>query len=174
VIDLGRQQADHGADALAALEGLLACRGRPANGQAHAAFDRRCASSASVTTSRLETRRSIRCEGCCWLAAAAARPDSARFAAHRPGIDDRAFDGAEQAVGERGQRGRGRRVRLHPAHHAPSSSHSTASGSQAMRCARKAATPHSTATRPAQPAPGWAAAREQWVTAIPAAKSHAA
>ena len=41
-INLGRQQADHGAYALAALEGLLACCDlRPVNSQAHAAFDRR-------------------------------------------------------------------------------------------------------------------------------------
>jgi hypothetical protein len=35
------------------------------------------------------------------------------LAAHRPGIDNRAFDSAKQAVRECGKRGRGRRTRLH-------------------------------------------------------------
>ncbi len=37
------------------------------------------------------------------------------LAADRAGIDDCAFDGAQQSVRERGQSGRGGRMRLHPA-----------------------------------------------------------
>ena len=113
MINLGRQQASHGSDALAATKLLLDRRGlRPVKGQPHAARDRLLlvfvvvdhfhAGDAQVNSLRGALGR-------VWLVQALLR-----LAAHWASIDDRAFHGAQQAVGELGQSRRGRRMRLHP------------------------------------------------------------
>jgi hypothetical protein len=60
------------------------------------------------------------------------------------------------------------------AHHAPSRHHRTASGSHAMRSARSAARPQSTATSAIDTSNRLGRSQSQWVAVIPAANSHAA
>ena len=136
-----------------------------------------CLSSVSVTISRLETRTSIRCVGCGAGAVSSgtlsfrfcsASPRTAPASTTVPSTLRRSPSESEARAGA------GAGCGSISAHQAPSRHHRVARGNQATRWARMAATQHRTATgaRATNTNPG--RSQTQCVTAIPAAKSHAA
>ncbi len=120
---------------------------RPAHRQPHVPSTGACASSTSFTTSRLDTRRSIRCEGCCRRCSRV--QILLQLAAHRAGIHHRSFHRAQQAVGEPGQCRSRRGLRLHlrapRAQQQPKQRHRQPRNAL---CARSAAATHNTAASP--------------------------
>ena len=117
VVSLGRQQANHGTDAIATLKWLPGdLVGRPADREAHAACDGRLHifrvvddfEGGDAEIDSLGGSFFVRRSG--WLIGIGQA--LFEFAAYGAGVNDGAFNGAEQAVRERGEGRRGSRLDL--------------------------------------------------------------
>ena len=130
-----------------------------------------CASLWSPTTSTAATRRSMRCDGAVADASSTFCSSTVRMGPASTTVPSTDRNNPSESLANSGA---GAGCGCISPHHAPSSSHKTASGKLTIRCERSATAAHSATTRASSTSTTGGGSHTRLVTIIPAANSHAA